>query len=182
MPAIADLHVMINHFPVILAVVGTFFAIVAFFVRRRGVWQYATATLALAGLAAVPTFFTGEPAEDGLRDAWYISRRAIHTHEEAGDFALWTLLAAGLIAAYAWWRLRAPRPLVVATGEPGTTWGARELPAWLRALVLASALLGTATVFRAAQLGGDITHHSTILKTTPRPAGVPVESLPPRPD
>ena len=171
---------MINHFPVILAVVGAFFAVVAVFVRRRGVWQFATATLALAGLAAIPTYFTGEPAQDALRHSWYVSQRAIHTHEEAGEFALWSLVVMGLIAAYAWWRLRSPRPLAPSTGEPGTMWGALVLPVWLRALVVISALFATVVVFRAAQLGGDITHHSTILKTTPRPPGVPVESLPPR--
>ncbi|NUQ20824.1 MAG: hypothetical protein HOQ09_07670 [Gemmatimonadaceae bacterium] len=182
MPPLSDIHVMINHFPVILAVVGTFFAVVALIVRRRGVWQYATATLALAGLAAIPTYFTGEPAQDGLRHAWYVSQRAIHTHEEAGEFALWSLLVMGLISAYAWWRLRAPRPLARATGEPGTMWGALLLPVWLRALVVLSALFATVVVFRAAQLGGDITHHSTVLRTTPRPPGVPVESLPGRRD
>ena len=180
MPSIADIHVMINHFPVILAVVGTFFAVVALFAKRRGVWQYATATLFLAGLAAVPTYFTGEPAEDGLRQAWWITRRSIHTHEEAGEFALWSLIVAGLIAGYAWWRLRSPRPLAPSTGEPGTMWGARQLPVWLRALVLVSSLFATVVVYRAAKLGGDISHHSTVLQSTPRPASVPVEQPPPR--
>src|SRR3954462_7854108 len=155
---------MINHFPVILAVVGTFFAIIGLFVVRRGVWQYATGTLALAGLAVVPTYFTGEPAEDGLRGAWWVSRRAIHTHEEAGEWALWCLVATGLIAGYAWWRLRAPRPLGPSAGEPGTMWGARQLlPVWLRALVVVVALFSTTVIYRAAKLGGDVTHHSTIL-------------------
>ena len=181
MPGLADIHVMINHFPVILAVVGTFFAVVALFARRRGVWQYATATLFLAGLAVVPTFFTGDPAEEGLRNAWWISRRAIHTHEEAADFGLWALIITGLVAAYAWWRLRTPRPLAPSSGEPGTMWGATQLPVWLRALVVVLGLWSTAVMFRVAQLGGDIAHHSTILQTTPRPAGVPVETPPARP-
>lgn len=178
-PSVADLHVMINHFPVILAVVGAFFAVVGLFVVRRGVWQYATATLALAGLAAIPTYFTGDPAEEGLRDAWWVSRRAIQTHEDAATYALWCLVITGVIAAYAWWRLRAPRALAPATGEPGTMWGARQhLPVWLRALVVVASLFSTTVIFRAAQLGGDITHHSTILQTTPRPAGVPIEQPP----
>jgi hypothetical protein len=51
---------------------------------------------------------------------------------------------------------------------------------WLRALVVITALFSTAVVFRVAQLGGDISHHSTILQSTPRPASVPVEPMPPR--
>jgi hypothetical protein len=42
-------------------------------------------------------------------------------------------------------------------------------------------LWSTSVMFRVAQLGGDIAHHSTILQTTPRPAGVPEEMPPGRP-
>jgi uncharacterized membrane protein len=181
-PTLGDLHLLINHFPVILTVVGTAIAVLALITRKRGVWLYATATLFLAGLAAVPTFFTGEPAEDQLEDSWYVTRQAIHAHEEAADFAVWGLVIMGLIAAYAWWRAWR-RETVVVAGAVHTDRGDvpaealvranAGLPAWLRALVVLSALVGCALVYRTASLGGAILHHSTVLQSTPRPASVP---------
>ena len=182
MPTLGDLHLIINHFPVILTVVGTAIAVLALITRKRGVWLYATATLFLAGLAAVPTFFTGEPAADALEDSWYVTRQAIHAHEEAADFAVWGLVVMGLIAAYAWWRAWR-RETVLVAGAVHTERGDvpaeamvranAGLPGWLRALVVLSALVGCALVYRTASLGGDIVHHSTVLQSTPRPASVP---------
>ena len=44
-------HTLINHFPIILSVVGTGVVLLALIVRRRGLWLYALATLTLAGLS-----------------------------------------------------------------------------------------------------------------------------------
>lgn len=181
-PEIGSLHILINHFPVILTVVGAFFAIVALFVRKRGVWLYATATLALAGLSVVPTFLTGDPAAEQLRNTWYVTRQAIRAHDDSAEFTLWGLIVMGLIAAYAWWRAWRRQTVVVA-GAVHTDRGdvpaealvraSAGLPVWLRTLVVLSALFGCALVYRTASLGGDILHHSTVLQTTPRPASVP---------
>lgn len=186
--SLGDLHLLINHFPVILTVVGAAFALLALFVKKRGVWLYATATLSLAGLAAVPTFFTGDPAAEQIKDSWYVTRQAIHAHEDAADFAVWGLVIMGLIAAYAWWRAWR-RETVVVAGAVHTDRGDvpaeamvranAGLPVWLRALVVISALFGCALVYRTASLGGDIVHHSTVLKSTPRPASVPAPARDP---
>ena len=182
MPDLGSIHILINHFPVILTVVGAFFAIVALFVRKRGVWLYATATLALAGLSVIPTFLTGDPAAEQLRNSWYVTRQAIRAHDDSAEWTLWGLIIMGLIAAYAWWRAWR-RETVVVAGAVHTERGdvpaealvraSAGLPGWLRALVVLSALFGCALVYRTASLGGDILHHSTVLQTTPRPASVP---------
>lgn len=182
MPELGSIHILINHFPVILTIIGTAAVLLAMIVRTRGAWLYATATLALAGVWAIPTFFTGEPAEDQLKDTWWVTRDAIEAHSDAADFAVWGLGIMGLIAAYAWWQVRRVEAVVITAGAPGdpqaTESGGRirardGLPVWLRALVLASALNGCALAFRTASLGGAIVHHSEILNTTPRPASVP---------
>ena len=185
MPDLGSLHILINHFPVILTIVGTAALLLAMIVRTRGGWLYATATLALAGVAVIPTFLTGDPAAEQLHDTWWVTREAIEAHGDAADFALWGLSIMGLIAAYAWWRAWRSAgigagPALSAAG--GADAGVRRnvgLPLWLRALVLVSALNGCALVFRTASLGGNIVHHSEILNTTPRPASVPVPAAPP---
>ncbi len=183
MSDLGSLHILINHFPVILTIVGTAALLLAMIVRTRGSWLYATATLALAGVAVVPTFLTGDPAAEQLRDTWWVTRKAIEAHSDAADFALWGLSIMGLIAAYAWWRAwrsagvpASPANRGAGDDAPADARPIRNggLPIWLRALVLISALNGCALVFRTASLGGAIVHHSEILDTTPRPASVPV--------
>ena len=82
------IHIMINHFPVILVVMGTLAALLGMFRSRRGTWLYASATLTLAALTAIPTYFTGEPAQHALNRPWYVARTSIHSHEEAALVAI----------------------------------------------------------------------------------------------
>ena len=189
MPDLASIHVLINHFPVILTIVGTAATLLALVVRKRGAWLYATATLVLAGLSVIPTFLTGDPAAEQLRDSWYVTRQAIREHDASAGWTLWGLIIMALIAAYAWWRAWRRETVAVAaavhtdSGDVPATALVRAtsgLPVWLRALVVASALFGCALVYRTASLGGDILHHSTILQTTSRPASVPVPADEPR--
>jgi uncharacterized membrane protein len=188
-PDLGSLHVLINHFPVILTIVGTAVALLALIVRKRGTWLYATATLFLAGLSVVPTFLSGDPAAEQLRDSWYVTREAIREHDASAGWTLWGLIIMGLIAAYAWWRawrrdtVVVPAAVHTDSGDVPATALVRAnagLPVWLRALVVASALFGCALVYRTASLGGDILHHSKILQTTPRPASVPIPADEPR--
>lgn len=64
-------HMIINHFPIILGVMGAAAAVLGLLVPRRGVWLYALASLTLAALSAYPAVFTGERAEHVLEEAWY---------------------------------------------------------------------------------------------------------------
>ena len=163
----AYLHLLVNHFPVILTIVGTGTVLLALFSGRRGLWIYGCATLTLAGLTAPLAFFTGRSAEHVAEDYWYVTRDAIHAHEESGELALWILLAMGAVCAYAWLR-RVHAPDVV------------KLPAWLRAFVVLLALAGSGAVSWTAWQGGFVVHKAAVL-TGPRPAGLPApEPRPPR--
>lgn len=154
------IHLLINHFPIILAVMGAVAVVVALLTRYRGVWLYGLASLTIMGLSAWPTVFTGQHADDALHDPWYIVRGSIDRHEEAAELAMWIMLATGAIAAYAWWRsVRRDRE-------------SPQGPGWLRIAVLIGALASLGTVTRAALLGGEIVHGSSILEG-PAPAGLP---------
>ena len=151
------LHTLINHFPIILSVVGFAVLVFAFFNKSRGVWLYAVATLTLAGLSAYPAFFTGDEASDALRGTWYIVRSAVNAHDESAGYALTTLLITGVVSAYAWWHmLRRDRE-----GLP---------PKWLRTTLVVAAAITLAVVTRTAYLGGKIVVDSPMLNNPP--AGV----------
>jgi uncharacterized membrane protein len=152
------IHIMINHFPVILVVMGALAALLGTVRGRRGIWLYATATLTLAALATMPTYFSGEPAEKALHKPWYIARDAIHVHEDAALIAAILTGVAGLVALFAWRRLvRYPRELT--------------LPGGLRTLVVITALAAAGMMGYTSLLGGYIVHDAPGLKG-PAPVGV----------
>jgi hypothetical protein len=148
------LHLLTNHAPIIVGVLGAAAALAAHVLRRRAAWLYAFVTITLAGLSAYPTVFVGEEAGDWVERQPGVSREAVHDHEEASELAMWVLLAAGALAAFGWWRL--------------TRDGGDALPpAWLRALVVLAALGGAGTVAYAAFLGGHILHGANTLGSPP---------------
>jgi hypothetical protein len=148
------IHITINHFPIILTVVGCAALALALVTNRRGAWLYALATLTLAGLSIYPTFLSGDEAADALRKTWYILRDAVREHDEAAGWALWAVLLLGASSAYAWWRMLRRE----ITGLP---------PMWLRLSVAVLAALSLAIVVRTAYLGGKIVHESPKLETPP---------------
>lgn len=148
------LHTIVNHFPIILNVVGTAVLVLALVTRRRAIWLYALATLTLAGLGAYPAFFTGDQASDALRNTWYVVRSMVREHDESADWALWSLLLMSATSAYAWWRMLR-RDIA---GLP---------PVWLRTVVTVLSVLTLAIVVRTAYLGGQIVHESPKLQTPP---------------
>src|SRR5438552_11162489 len=128
-------HIAINHFPIILTIVGTAVLALAIVRGNRGTWLYALATLTLAGISVSLVFFTGDQAADVVRDTWYIVRDAVREHNDAAWWALVSLLAAGVASGYAWWWMLR-RDTV---GLP---------PKWLRAVVSVLAVWALAVVVR----------------------------------
>jgi uncharacterized membrane protein len=150
-------HIIVNHFPVILAVVGTFAILLAMLRGKRASWLYGTISLTLAALTAIPTYFSGAPAEHALNKPWYIARGVIHTHEDAAKIAALLVLLAGLVAVVAWRRLvRYPREV--------------KMPGALRMALLVTSLAASASIGYAAWLGGRIVHDAPALQG-PAPAG-----------
>ncbi|HKN66123.1 MAG TPA: hypothetical protein VJW73_07585 [Gemmatimonadaceae bacterium] len=157
-------HTLINHFPIILMVVGTGVLLLALIVRRRGLWLYALATLTLAGLSIYPAFFTGDQAADAVRNTWYIVRSMVEEHDAAAGYALVSVLLAGAVSAYTWWRMLRRE----VTTLP---------PVWLRVVVAVIAVWALSVVARTAYLGGQIVHDSPKL-VTPAAMIAPVPSVP----
>ena len=152
----AHLHLMVNHFPVVLSVVGLASLVVGAVWRRDFYWRAGLNLMVLAGIAAVVAILTGESAESEIRLRAFVVPGTIGAHSSAAYAALWALLVSGAIAAFAWWRARASDVMA--------------LPAWLRELVLISALAGVALVSYAAYRGGIIVQDAPVLQTLKTPA------------
>lgn len=153
-------HTIVNHFPIVLSVVGMIAALAGLVWPRRTIWMYALVSLTLAGVLAWPAWFTGDQAADQVRHAWYIAPGAVRNHAAAADTTLWVLLAVGVLAAFAWWRLVRVRDAVT-------------LPAWLRILVVVASIASFGAVVYTGWLGGGIVVNSPILASPVPPAPVP---------
>ena len=148
---------MINHFPIILATMGALAVLLAVVRGQRGIWLYATVSLTLAALTVIPTYFTGEPAEEALNRPWYVARGAMHTHEDAAKISAILVLLAGAVALVAWRRLvRYPREV--------------RMPGGLRAALVVTSLAAAGAIGYASLLGGRIIHDAPVLQG-PAPAG-----------
>lgn len=148
------IHTLINHFPIILTVVGAAAVVLALITGRRNVWLYAVATLTLAGLSIYPADWTGDAASDALRNKWYIVRSMVREHDQSADWAVIAVLAVGVASAYAWWRMLRRE----VAGIPA---------AWLRLVITVLAAFALAVITRTAYLGGLIIHESPKLDLPP---------------
>ena len=152
----AYLHLTVNHFPVILSLLAVAGVLVAMVTGRAFFWQLGLLCGALAGLSVIVAFFTGRGAEEIMEKVWYVSRPVLHEHEEAGEWALWMVMASGVVSAYALWRY-------TRTARDAAT----SFPYWLRALAGVLAVVAAATTVRAAFLGGKIVHEAPAIQHAP---------------
>jgi len=138
----AHLHIMLNHVPLF----GSLFAalLIAWGLLRKSedVLRLGLALGFVIGIATWGVQLTVEPAEEVIENMAGVSRRTIHAHEEAAEWATYTIAAAGVLGLLALLlvrrRHRAARGLAI--------------------LTLVVSLVGFAAVSRAALLGGEIRH------------------------
>lgn len=92
------IHLILIHFPI----AGMFFAILILLIawwRKNEVLSMTGMSLVLlTGLITIPTFFTGEPAEEIIEHRSGISEELIETHEEAAKKTIWFVGAAAIAA------------------------------------------------------------------------------------
>ncbi|MBA2684023.1 MAG: hypothetical protein H0U66_06005 [Gemmatimonadaceae bacterium] len=161
-------HLLVNHFPVVLATMGFFAVLGALVTGRRGLWLYAMGTLTIAGLIVYPVHFSGDEASHALRGTWYIQRDAIHVHDDAAGLTMLSTLLVGVICAYGWWRALKRRDEII--------------PAWVRAAVSIGALVAMGGASYTSYLGGKIIHNAPILELPTAPAGLPAGVVAPARD
>ena len=137
----AAIHLALNNFPPIINFAALIVLAIAIFWRSAAVVRTALVLLVISALFALPVYLTGEPAEEIVEEMEGVNRRAIHTHEDAGEYAIWLLEAQGLaaLAALVFYR-------------------SRDLTKWALVVIVLLAIMSTLAVFRTAYLGGKVRH------------------------
>lgn len=113
----AQVHLLLNHVPVLGVVFAALLTSAGVArdsaeLRKAGLWAFV-----LAGLSALPAYFSGEGAEHVVESLPDVTDQLIHAHEEAAEKALAGALAlaavsAGLLAAF--WKGELPRKAALA--------------------------------------------------------------------
>jgi len=150
-------HLAINHLPVM----GVFLVMLLLgyaLARGRGeLYGVSLGALVLLALATVPVFFTGRSADEALMEFPDVDDKLVHLHEAAANIAFIGVGILGVVALAAlWFGRKAP-----------------QISRGMAAVVFALALIETALLGRAANLGGNIRHPE--IRASSPVAGTPSE-------
>ncbi|MCX6140912.1 MAG: hypothetical protein NTX15_08820 [Candidatus Kapabacteria bacterium] len=102
-----QIHLFFNHVPVIGASVALLVVIIGFVLKNSAVRATGLAVYIAMSLAVIPTYLTGEGAEERIENIAGISEDVIESHEDMAKVSLWFMLGAAAIAAaslYTQWK------------------------------------------------------------------------------
>lgn len=138
----AELHLMLNHLPVLGSVFGVGLLIAGRMMRNNDtVTRTGLVTLVLAALGGGVVFLTGEPAEHFVEHLSGIGEEQVEAHEAAAVWAAIALGVAGLVALIGLIRYRRS-----------------PLPGGLAVITMIAALIAAGWMAWVAHLGGQIRH------------------------
>jgi uncharacterized membrane protein len=143
MPNGAQVHLWLNHIPVLGTLFGLLLLIAALTARQAVLKTTALCVLVLTALAALPVYFTGEPAEGVVEHLPGVTQARIDEHEESAEWALAAVETLGVLCLLT---------LILFRKRPDGPSAALLLS------LLIVALLTAAIMARTAHLGGEIRH------------------------
>jgi uncharacterized membrane protein len=136
-----QMHLMLTHVPVILSLVGLIMLTVAFFTKNITLTKTSYLLMVIAGIGAIPVYFTGEGTEDAIKNLPGVSETIIEKHEDVAKLAMIAISAAGLAALAALFSFRWQTATRV-----------------FRIVVLLLAIASGGLMAQTAHLGGQIRH------------------------
>lgn len=109
----AHIHLLLNHFPIILPIAGLIILLAGMFIRSEHIIRTAYAIFIAAAITAAMAFFTGEGAEEMIEHMQGVSHDLIHEHEEhAEGFAIISYVL-GITSLAALWGSIKQKPVSV---------------------------------------------------------------------
>ena len=139
---LAHLHILLNHFPTIGAIVGVGLFIVALVWKSKDLTRASLGLFVVIGLLTIPAYVTGNMAEEVLLEGPGVSEAYVHRHQDAALLAFIFMQIAGALAWFGLWQYRR----IART----TTWNLSA--------VLVVAVIAVGLMARAASFGGEIRH------------------------
>ena len=136
-----QVHLMLNHVPVLGAVFATIMLAAGLLLRRGTLVRFALATIVVISLAAVPAYLSGERSEEAVEHLAGVREQTIEQHEDAA-----LVVMIGLA--------------VLALGSLASLYGYRriEIPRRVATTILLGGLVLSGAMAWMAHLGGQIRH------------------------
>ena len=139
--SLTHLHLLLNHFPVIGALIGVALLALALIRRSSELSKVSLGLFAALGIVTLIVFFTGEPAEEGIEKLPGFSESITEKHEEFALLATIVLSAIGAMAVAV---------LALFKGK--------ELPRRITLIALVLSIVGGGMMSYTAMLGGQVRH------------------------
>ena len=139
---LAHVHLLLNHIPVLGVALGLVVLALAAARHHTVMARWALVLFVISALAAIPTYLTGEPAEDLVESAAGDVEAWVEPHEEAALISLVLVEGLGVLSIIGLWMSR-----------DGPT-----LNRGVMALILVLAAITAGSLTWTANLGGQIRH------------------------
>lgn len=137
----AQLHLALTHVPVLLSITGLVMLVTSFIIKSRTLTKTSYIIIAVAGIAAIPVYLTGEETEEAVENLPGVSEAIISKHEELANLAMTSIVVAGLMALFAFFSINWPRLAKVS-----------------KIVVLLFTVITGGLMAQTAHLGGQIRH------------------------
>jgi hypothetical protein len=139
---LAHIHLLLNHFPTIGYIIGGGLFVLSLITKSDDLKRASLVVLLGIALIAIPTYMSGNGAQEAIKSLPGVSKSLIETHEGAALVAIGFMLFTG---AFAWLGLWQFRRLA-------------RIPTWNLAVILVLTLVSLGLMARASNLGGEIRH------------------------
>lgn len=139
---LTHIHLLLNHFPTIGYIIGGGLFVLALIAKSDDLKRASLVVLLGIALIAIPTYMSGNGAQDGIKALPGISKSLIEAHEAAALVAIAFMLFTGAFAWLALWQFRR----------------LRRIPSWNLTVILVLTLVSLGLMIRASNLGGEIRH------------------------
>jgi len=135
-----QLHLLVNHLPIIGALTALIVVVIGVIRKDATIRTVGLSVYAVMALAVLPTYFSGEGAEERIENIAGISHDVIHEHEESAELSLTVMLIAA----------------AVALATLLTQWKGMSIAQPLTYLFVVIALMATLQIARTGHEGGKI--------------------------
>jgi len=99
----AHLHLIFNHFPIIIPIIGFLVMLVGFAFRSELIKRTALGLFILGALFTLPAFGTGEDAEELIENLPGIEKKYMESHEEAAETFAYLSYGLGVFSLIGFW-------------------------------------------------------------------------------
>jgi hypothetical protein len=139
---LAHIHLLLNHFPVIGSIIGGGLFLLSLITKSDDLKRASLVVLLGVALISIPTYLSGNGAQDAVKSMPGVSKSLIEAHEGAALVALGFMEVTG---AFAWLGLWQFRRLA-------------RVPGWNLGVILILTLVTLGLMARASNIGGEIRH------------------------